>query len=152
MEEHDTKLPTQHTIPSTPTLRAHTPTHTPAPAPSRTATHTAPGPSRTAASPAKPGRVADLFQDDLDRIQFENALIREMRHDTPIGRTFFRFIDRQVTSAAGMLVQCDREGVGVMMVRMAEMYTDHLIRTERTEESMAELNDMMDRYRREMYE
>jgi hypothetical protein len=130
MKEHDTELPTPHTIPPTP--HASLPT-----APTL---------------PAKPGRVADLFQDDLDRILFENALIHEMRHDTPIGRTFFRFIDRQITSAAGMLVQCDREGAWAIMVRMAEMYTDHLLRRSRTEESMAELKDMMERYRREMYE
>lgn len=102
--------------------------------------------------PARRMGLGALLKDDSDRMDLEFALMREMRHATPMGVRVCRFVDRQVVSPAGMLLQCDREGVWVMMNRMVGMYVDHVERAGCSEEDLEMYGRLIDGYRRDMYD
>ena len=55
------------------------------------------------------------------------AITYEARHDTELGRLFYRYVDRMMNSPAGMLMLCDREGVDTVMFRMADALAAHLL-------------------------
>lgn len=63
---------------------------------------------------------------EYDRMTVERALEYEFRHGTELGREMYRYLDRQLVSPAGVLMQCVQEGAGPVLYRMACLYADHL--------------------------
>lgn len=74
------------------------------------------------------GTLREVVQDHNDpEMTLARAITYEARHNTDLGRRFYRYVDRMMTSPAGMLMLCDREGVDAVMFRMADALAAYLL-------------------------
>lgn len=72
--------------------------------------------------------LREAVQDHHDpEMTLARAITYEARHDTELGRLFFRYVDRQMASPVGMLMLCDREGVDAVMFRMTDGFAAYLL-------------------------
>lgn len=72
--------------------------------------------------------LREVLKDNYDpEMDLARAIIYEARHDTALGKLFYRYVDKVSSSSAGMLMLCDRESVDVVMFRMADAFAAYLL-------------------------